>query len=274
MPDPLPAGVRPEVGREAPADPMADPANYINRELSWLDFDFRVLAEARDPRVPLLERLRFLAITANNLDEFYMIRVASLLRQVGEPLQATHPDRMTPKEQLAAIRRRSSELAAAQLHCLSREVAPALAKQGVRLVLGEEVNGVPTEHLRAELPGSALAAAVAGALGSLGQAGGATPGAGILSQLVTFGPTTVDGWVATTNHLPQRLTSSSSATLDLGGLSMLAPSGAPAVTGSASMALKMAVGFSRFGADFGLSKPAVILPGLPQLPQSSLSQFA
>ncbi len=138
MPDPLPAGVHPEVGREAPADPMADPANYINRELSWLDFDFRVLAEARDPRVPLLERLRFLAITANNLDEFYMIRVASLLRQVGEPLQATHPDRMTPKEQLAAIRRRSSELAAAQLHCLSREVAPALANQGVRLVLGEE----------------------------------------------------------------------------------------------------------------------------------------
>ena len=138
MPDPLSAGVRPEVVREAPADPLGDPANYINRELSWLDFDFRVLAEARDPRVPLLERLRFLAITANNLDEFYMIRVASLLRQVGEPLQASHPDRMTPKEQLAAIRRRSSELAAAQIHCLSREVAPALAEQGVRLILGEE----------------------------------------------------------------------------------------------------------------------------------------
>ncbi len=138
MLDPLPAGVRPEVGREAPADPLVDPANYINRELSWLDFDFRVLAEARDPRVPLLERLRFLGITANNLDEFYMIRVASLLRQVGEPLRATHPDRMTPKEQLAAIRRRSSELAAAQLHCLTREVAPALAEQGVRLILGQE----------------------------------------------------------------------------------------------------------------------------------------
>jgi polyphosphate kinase len=138
VPDPLPAAVHPEVGREIPADPLVDPVNYINRELSWLDFDFRVLAEARDSRVPLLERLRFLAITANNLDEFYMIRVASLLRQVGEPLQATHPDRMTPKEQLATIRRRSSELAAAQLHCLSTEVAPALAEQGVRLILGEE----------------------------------------------------------------------------------------------------------------------------------------
>ncbi len=139
---------------------------------------------------------------------------------------------------------------------------------------GGTLNGVPTEHLQGELPGSALAAAVEGALGSLGQSAGATPGAGILSQMVTFGTTTVDGWVATTNDLPQRLTSSSSATLDLGALSLLAPSGTPAVTGRASMALKMAVGFSRFGADFGLSKPAVILPGSPTLPQSSLSQFA
>ena len=138
MADTLPAAMRPDPGREAPADVLVDPANYINRELSWLDFDFQVLAEARDPRVPLLERLRFLAITANNLDEFYMIRVASLLRQVGEPLQATHPDRMTPKEQLAEIRQRSSELAAAQLHCLTHEVAPALAEQGVRVVLGDE----------------------------------------------------------------------------------------------------------------------------------------
>jgi hypothetical protein len=139
---------------------------------------------------------------------------------------------------------------------------------------GGTVNGVPTEHMRAELPGSALAAALTGALGSLGQSPGATPGAGILSQLVNFGPATVDGWVATTNHLPQRLTSSSSATLDLGAISMLAPSGTPSVTGSAAMSLQMVVDFSHFGADFGLSKPAVILPGSPQLPQSSLSQFA
>ncbi|MGC8473563.1 MAG: hypothetical protein ACP5PW_04040, partial [Candidatus Dormibacteria bacterium] len=89
---------------------------------------------------------------------------------------------------------------------------------------GGTVNGLPTEHIQAELPGSALAADLSGALGGLGQPGGATPGAGILAQLVTFGTTTVDGWVATTDHLPQRLTSSSSATLDLGALSMLAPS--------------------------------------------------
>ena len=139
---------------------------------------------------------------------------------------------------------------------------------------GGTVNGLPTEHIQAELPGSVLADALTGALGSLGQSTGANPGAGILSRLVNFGVTTVDGWVATSDHLPQRLTSSSSATLDLGALSMLAPSGTPSVTGSASMAVQTAVGFSHFGADFGLSKPAAILPGSPQLPQSSLSQFA
>ena len=139
---------------------------------------------------------------------------------------------------------------------------------------GGSVNGLPTERMRAEIPGSALASALAGATGSLGKSAGATPGAAILPQLVNFGSATVDGWVATTNHLPQRLTSSSSATLDLGALSMLAPSGSPSVTGSASMGLQTGVDFSRFGADFGLSKPAVILPGSPQLPQSSLSQFA
>jgi hypothetical protein len=139
---------------------------------------------------------------------------------------------------------------------------------------GGTLNGVPTEHMRAELPGSALAAALTGVLGGLGRSTGGTSGAGILPQLVNFGSTTVDGWVATTNHLPQRLTSSSSATLDLGALSVLAPSGTPSVTGSAAMAVRTVVDFSHFGADFGLSKPAAILPGSPQLPQSSLSQFA
>lgn len=139
---------------------------------------------------------------------------------------------------------------------------------------GGAVNGVPTEHIRAELPGSALASALASALGSVAHSAGASPGTGVLSQLVNFGPTTVDEWVATTDHLPQRLTSSSSATVDLGALSMLGPSGTPQVTGSASLALQTAVDFSHFGADFGLSKPKVILPGLPPLPQSPLSQFA
>jgi polyphosphate kinase len=129
---PLPAGGADE------HDPLGDPSSYINRELSWLDFDARVLAEAQDQRVPLLERLRFLAITANNLDEFYMIRVASLKRQLGEHVQATHPDQMTPAQQLQAIDRRSRLLVAAQIKCLLSEIVPALAKKGVRLLLSGE----------------------------------------------------------------------------------------------------------------------------------------
>jgi len=124
-------------------DPLSDPSSYINRELSWLEFDARVLAEAQDPRVPLLERLRFLAITANNLDEFYMIRVASLKRQLGEHVQATHADQMTATEQLQAIALRSQELVAAQLKCLLTEVVPALAEKRVRLLLTGEPLSAP-----------------------------------------------------------------------------------------------------------------------------------
>ncbi len=119
-------------------DPLSDPANYINRELSWLDFDVRVLAEAEDPRVPLVERLRFLAITSSNLDEFYMIRVASLKRQQAERVQSTHADAMTPSEQLQEINRRAREIAAAQAACLERELCPQLEREGIRLLLHGE----------------------------------------------------------------------------------------------------------------------------------------
>ncbi len=119
-------------------DPLSDPSCYINRELSWLDFNGRVLAEATDPRVPVLERMRFLAITANNLDEFYMIRVASLKRQQQEHFEATHPDRMTATEQLRAISERSRKLVHGQLACLRGELVPALQKEGVRLLLGDD----------------------------------------------------------------------------------------------------------------------------------------
>ena len=103
-----------------------------------MDFDARVLAEAQDPRVPLLERLRFLAITSSNLDEFYMIRVASLKRQVAERVQSTHADAMTPTEQLRAIAKRTREIVAAEANCLREELAPLLEQQGVRLLLRDE----------------------------------------------------------------------------------------------------------------------------------------
>ncbi|MGB6770583.1 MAG: polyphosphate kinase 1 [Candidatus Dormiibacterota bacterium] len=125
----------PVLGHPDPEDRLSDPGNYINRELSWLDFDARVLAEAQDPRVPLLERLRFLAITSNNLDEFYMIRVASLKRQLAERVQSTHADLMSPTEQLRAISKRTREVVAAEGRCLREDLVPQLERQRVRMVL-------------------------------------------------------------------------------------------------------------------------------------------
>ena len=87
----------------SPATNLEDSYLYINRELSWLQFNWRVLEEALDERHPLLERVKFLAIFATNLDEFFMIRVSGLRRQVTGGVLEVPPDGMTPSEQLAAI---------------------------------------------------------------------------------------------------------------------------------------------------------------------------
>ena len=100
---------------------------YLNRELSWLAFNARVLHEASDPRVPLLERLKFLAIFSSNLDEFFMVRVAGLRRQVESGIAHVTPDGLTATEQLDAIRERVGVLLAEQRRCfaeLQRELAP------------------------------------------------------------------------------------------------------------------------------------------------------
>ena len=115
-------------------DTLTDPKLLINRELSWLAFNERVLQEALDERTPLLERLKFLSIVSTNLDEFYMVRVAGLRRQVAAGVTQTTPDGMTPQEQLDAIDVCVKTLLAKQRACLHDTVLPALATHGIRLV--------------------------------------------------------------------------------------------------------------------------------------------
>ena len=116
-----------------------DPSLFINRELSWLEFNARVLHEAFDRRNPLLERLKFLSIFSTNLDEFYMVRVAGLRRQMAAGMEAGSADSMTAQEQLDAIHARVAELVALQRSCLHDELVPALAEHGVRLMMMNEL---------------------------------------------------------------------------------------------------------------------------------------
>ena len=110
------------------------PDLYLNREINWLDFDAKVLDEAADTRLPLLEQLKFLAIFYNNLDEFFMVRVANILRQYRSGAASSSPDRMTPAKQLAEIRRRALILLARAQEHWRKRLAPQLVERGVRLV--------------------------------------------------------------------------------------------------------------------------------------------
>ena len=116
----------------APTSELPDD-RYVNRELSWLDFNARVLALAEDTSVPLLERAKFLAIFASNLDEFYMVRVAGLKRRDEAGLQVRSADGLTPREQLARISERTQALAEAHARVFLDEVCPELDKEGIRI---------------------------------------------------------------------------------------------------------------------------------------------
>lgn len=110
------------------------PELYINRELSLLEFNHRVLAQAEDPSVPLLERLRYLCISSTNMDEFFEIRVGGLKQQVSLGAVQTGPDGRSPQEMLAAIRERASTLVADQYRILNTVLLPALAAEGIRAI--------------------------------------------------------------------------------------------------------------------------------------------
>src|SRR2546426_7437022 len=113
---------------------LADPRNFLNRELSNLAFIERVLEEASDPQVPLLERLRFLAILSVSLDELFMICVAGLKQQLTGHVEETGPDAMSPSEQLQALSQRCHALVERQDRVLLEELLPALEKAGMRLL--------------------------------------------------------------------------------------------------------------------------------------------
>jgi polyphosphate kinase len=122
--------------------PPPDPSLYMNRELSWLEFNERVLEEARDPSNPLLERLRFLAISASNLDEFYEVRVAGLQAQLYDNLepQDTPPDGLGPLAQLVEIGRRTHDFVARQYEAWGDEIRPALAEHGIVVCRPEDLS--------------------------------------------------------------------------------------------------------------------------------------
>src|SRR4051812_24836397 len=124
-------------GTTTPAQPappdLADPSLYFNRQISWLAFNQRVLNEALDPRWPLLERVKFLAIYATNLDEFFMIRVAGLHEQLESAATEPSPDGLTPRQQLTEIGQITRRQLEAAAKLLSGELLPALAARNIHI---------------------------------------------------------------------------------------------------------------------------------------------
>jgi polyphosphate kinase len=131
------------------ADP-ASPDRFLNRELSWLGFDARVLALAEEPELPLLERVKFLAISARNLDEFFQVRVAGLKAQVDAGVLAASPDGRSPAEQLAEIRLHVEELLRRQERVYAKELLPRLAAEGIRFVDWDALDEEEKKRLRHE----------------------------------------------------------------------------------------------------------------------------
>jgi polyphosphate kinase len=125
---------------------LSDPKFFINRELGWLEFNQRVLDQAKDPAVPLLERLKFLCIVSSNLDEFFEVRVAGLKQVLQSGAQDTGPDGMSAAQQLAAISKRVRRLVADQYACWATEIKPQLADKNVRFHRYPDVDPAVRAH--------------------------------------------------------------------------------------------------------------------------------
>jgi polyphosphate kinase len=119
---------------------FGDPKNFINRELSWLEFNRRVLEEAQDPTQPLIERLKFLCIFSSNLDEFFEIRVAGIKQQIESETSDVAADGLSPTETFNQIQRLAHELVATQYELWNQELLPQLAKHGIRVRNGSDLS--------------------------------------------------------------------------------------------------------------------------------------
>ncbi|WP_200938665.1 RNA degradosome polyphosphate kinase [Modestobacter sp. Leaf380] len=133
---------------EPTTEPLHDADRFLNRELSWLDFNARVLELAEDEHAPLLERVKFLSIFASNLDEFYMVRIAGLKRRQNTGLTVRSPDGLTIREQLARITARTQELVARHAQVFVADVVPRLEQHGIRIVHWGEVADGEAMRLR------------------------------------------------------------------------------------------------------------------------------
>ena len=136
-----------------PLQPVTDlvkreaPENYLNRELSWIEFNARVLHEALDERTPLLERLKFLAIFSSNLDEFFMVRVAAIKQQIAAYVTSRTPDGLMPTEQLKRINEALRPLVATQHRCLNEQLLPELAKYDIHLLHYSDLTSEQKDYL-------------------------------------------------------------------------------------------------------------------------------
>ena len=127
--------------------PETNSIPYYNRELSWMDFNARVLEEAFEKENPVMERVRFLSITASNLDEFFMVRVAGVMEQVSGNVTSPDPSGMTPAELYPALSEKIHQFTEKQYSCLHRSIVPALEKAGIAFLTPEQMNREQSDYI-------------------------------------------------------------------------------------------------------------------------------